>query len=195
MVLFFTHILFVVNHAINATLPERLQQHLFLSTMNHTDRTFFVWGLNSHNLHILVTAPFCCDRKSRAACAQSFALWQQATIEIMLAISLTIACSRYIYNGVILHAHPVCGESQNQRNTNREVATLHVISPWICKQQQKVRSWRAGTRAEKANKLKTKMSKSQGCWCNMIISQRCLLLKSLRTRYYILYSNKTLGGS
>jgi len=25
----------------------------------------------------------CCDRKSRAACAQSFALWQQATIEIM----------------------------------------------------------------------------------------------------------------
>jgi len=31
---------------------------------------------------ILVTAPFCCDRKSRAACAQSFAPWQQATIEI-----------------------------------------------------------------------------------------------------------------
>ena len=26
-----------------------------------------------------------CDRKSRAACAQSFAPWQQATIEIMLA--------------------------------------------------------------------------------------------------------------
>jgi len=34
-----------------------------------------------HDLHILVTAPFCCDRKSRAAYAQSFALWQQATIE------------------------------------------------------------------------------------------------------------------
>jgi len=42
--------------------------------------------------------------------AQSFALWQQATIEIMLAISLTIACSRYIYNGVIQlirYAYPV----------------------------------------------------------------------------------------
>ena len=25
----------------------------------------------------------CCDRKARAACAQCFALWQQATIEIM----------------------------------------------------------------------------------------------------------------
>ena len=28
-----------------------------------------------------VMAVHCCDRKSRAACAQSFALWQQATIE------------------------------------------------------------------------------------------------------------------
>jgi len=49
--------------------------------------------------------------------------WQQAIIEIMLAISLTIACSRYIYNGVILHAHPLRGESHNQRNTTGEVAT------------------------------------------------------------------------
>jgi len=41
----------------------------------------------------------------------------------MLAISLIIACSRYTYNGVILHAHPVCGESHNQRNATGEVAT------------------------------------------------------------------------
>ena len=41
----------------------------------------------------------------------------------MLAISLTIACSRYIYNGVILHTHPVRGESHNQRNIIVEVAT------------------------------------------------------------------------
>jgi len=65
----------------------------------------------------------CCDRKSRAACAQSFAPWQQATIEIMLAISLTVACSRYTYDGVFLHAHPFRGESYNQRNTAGEVAT------------------------------------------------------------------------
>jgi len=45
----------------------------------------------------------------------------------MLAISLTIACSRYIYNGVILHAHPVRGESHNQRNTTGEVATVQVL--------------------------------------------------------------------
>ena len=42
----------------------------------------------------------------------------------MLAISLTTACSRYIYIGVILHAHPVRGESYNQRNATGEVATL-----------------------------------------------------------------------
>jgi len=66
----------------------------------------------------------CCDRESRAACAQSFAPWQQATIEIMLAISRTVACSHYTYNGVILHAHPVRGESHNQRNTTGEVATV-----------------------------------------------------------------------
>jgi len=41
----------------------------------------------------------------------------------MLVISLTIACSRYIYNDAILHAHPVRGESHDQRNTTGEVAT------------------------------------------------------------------------
>ena len=46
MVLFFTHIPFVVNHTINATPPERLQQHPLLFTTNHTDCTFFVWRLN-----------------------------------------------------------------------------------------------------------------------------------------------------
>ena len=30
---------------------------------------------------------------------------------------------RYIYYGVILHAHPVRGESHNQRNSTGEVAT------------------------------------------------------------------------
>jgi len=47
IVLFFTHIPFVVNHTINATPPERLQQHPLLFTTNRTDRTFFVWKLNS----------------------------------------------------------------------------------------------------------------------------------------------------
>ena len=33
---------------------------------------------------------YCCDRKSRASCTQSFAPWPQATIVIMLAISLRV---------------------------------------------------------------------------------------------------------
>ena len=42
MVLFFTHIPFVVNNTNSATPPERLQQHPLLFTTNRTDRTFFV---------------------------------------------------------------------------------------------------------------------------------------------------------
>jgi len=47
MVLFFMHIPFVVNHTFNATPPERLQQLPLLFATNHTDRSFFVWRLNS----------------------------------------------------------------------------------------------------------------------------------------------------
>ena len=54
-------------------------------------------GWTPHDLHILVTAPFCCDRKSRAAYTQSFALWQQATIEFTCHDHSIIACSRNLY--------------------------------------------------------------------------------------------------
>jgi len=54
-------------------------------------------GWTPHDLHILVTAPFRCDRKSWAACAQSFAPWQQATIEITWRDHSIIACSRHIH--------------------------------------------------------------------------------------------------
>ena len=47
MMLFFTHIPLVGNHTFNATPPERLQQHPLLFTTNRTNRTFFVWRLNS----------------------------------------------------------------------------------------------------------------------------------------------------
>jgi len=73
----------------------------------------------------------CCDRKSRAACAQSFAPWQQATTQITRRDHSIIACSRHVHNGVILHAHPVRGESHNQRNTTADVATQwKVIWKW-----------------------------------------------------------------
>ena len=46
ILLFFAHIPCVVNHTINTTPTERLQQHPLLFTTNRTNRTFFVWRLN-----------------------------------------------------------------------------------------------------------------------------------------------------
>ena len=64
-----------------------------------------------------------CDRKSRAARAQSFAPRQQATTEIIrrnLSYHCLLAPCEYIF---VLRALPVRGESHNQLNTTREVAT------------------------------------------------------------------------
>jgi len=69
---------------------------------------------------------YCCDRKARAASAQSFTLWQQATIEITPRDHSVIVCSRHVYRGVVLRAHPVRGESHIQRNASGEVATTGV---------------------------------------------------------------------
>jgi len=131
MVLFFTHILFVVNHIINANHRRGCNIPSFLQWTAPIARSLCE-GWTAHDLHILVTAPFCCDRKSWAAYTLSFTLWQQATKEIVLAISLTIACSRYMYNGFILHTHPVRGESHNQHNTTGEVATvpMEALAEW-----------------------------------------------------------------
>jgi len=61
--------------------------------------------------------------KARAAYAQSFALWQQATIKFMrrnISYYCLLAPRIYIF---VLRAHPVRGESHNQRNTTGELAT------------------------------------------------------------------------
>ena len=64
-----------------------------------------------------------CDRKARAASAQSFALWQQATIDITCRDYFIIACLCHLYRNVVLRAHSVRGETCIQRNASREVAT------------------------------------------------------------------------
>jgi len=57
----------------------------------------------------------CCNRKSRVACAQSFAPWQQATIEIMLAIYLLLllACATYIMVLFFMHIPFVVNHTTN----------------------------------------------------------------------------------
>jgi len=67
--------------------------------------------------------PWCCNQKCRAGYAQSFAPWQQATIEIMrhnLSYYCLLAPRIYIF---VLCTHPVCAESHNQCNATGEVAT------------------------------------------------------------------------
>jgi len=129
MVLFFTHIpLWWITQS---TPTEKLQQHPLLFTTNHTDRTFFVWRLKSawppHPGHSTILF----RSETRAAGVQSFALWQQATIEIMCRnLSYNCLLALCIYNGVILHARLVSGESHNQCNATREVATLLVLHSW-----------------------------------------------------------------
>ena len=54
---------------------------------------------------------------------QGFALLQQAAIEFTCHDhSIMLVRATYMY-GVVLHAHPVRGESHIQRNTTVEVAT------------------------------------------------------------------------
>jgi len=108
----------------HSTSTETLQQHPLL-TMNRTNHLFFCEGSTYRGLHILVTAPFCCNRYAWAARAQNFTLWQQATIEITRQDHSIIACLRHIYIGVIVCAHPVHCESHIQCNINWEVATMH----------------------------------------------------------------------
>jgi len=82
----------------------------------------FCGGCHWNHLHLLVTAPFCCDWKGQVASVQSFTLWQQATIDIPRHAHSIAACSHHIYMEVVLDAHRVCGESHIQHNAKREIA-------------------------------------------------------------------------
>jgi len=71
---------------------------------------------------ILVKATLCCEWKGRAASTQSFTLWHQATIKIPRRANFISACSCHM--GVVLHTHPVRGDSHIHHNANWEAATL-----------------------------------------------------------------------
>jgi len=70
--LFFAHVPFVVNHTINAAPTKRLQQHPLLFTRTAPIARSFCEGFTQHDLHIVVTAPFCCDRKSPSGICAKF---------------------------------------------------------------------------------------------------------------------------
>ena len=72
------------------------------------------------------TYMYCCDRKSRAAYAQSFALWQQATIEFTCHDHSIIACSCHIHI-FLFFTHPVRGESHTINATPPERLQQHPL--------------------------------------------------------------------
>jgi len=102
-VLFFMHIPFILNHTFNAMPTERLQQHPLHFTQTATIKCFFCEGCTWHDHHILVTAPFYCNREARATSAPSFILWQEATIEITWWNDSLVACLCHIYGCYSLH--------------------------------------------------------------------------------------------
>jgi len=63
---------------------------------------------------------FCCDRKARTASAQSFTLWQQATIEITRRDHSINACSRHKFMMVFFaHVPFVANRTFNATLTER----------------------------------------------------------------------------
>jgi len=67
----------------------------------------FCEGFIRHDLHILVTPPFSCDRRARAACSQSFTLWQQATTDFTSGVH-----RRFSWGGLV-QGHMVGGLVQD----------------------------------------------------------------------------------
>jgi len=65
---------------------------------------------------------WCCDRKSRAASAQSFTLWQQATIEFTRRDHLVRATYISVLSSRAFRSWS--GEPRIQRNDSGEVATV-----------------------------------------------------------------------
>jgi len=115
------------NHEWSSEIQRRLsmkQQALRNQSPGTVALTFHRWLSIFKNLFQKSRAlcPLLLSEIPRSTCAK-LRTTAASKIEIMLAISLTIACSHCIHNGVILHAHPVRGEPHNQRNTTGEVAT------------------------------------------------------------------------
>jgi len=102
IILYWNSDIFILNSGINAFIQRNYIARGF---------RFVVLGLG------------CCDTKARSASSQTFTLWQQATIRIVLRDHSVIGWFHHLYMGVILRAHSVPGETHIHRNANQEVAT------------------------------------------------------------------------
>jgi len=92
-VIFFAHIPFMVNRTFNECQQRRCNNIPSFYNKQHRSHVLFAKSAPGMTLNIQVTAPFCCDWKAQVANAQSFTLWQQATIQITQWDRSIIACS------------------------------------------------------------------------------------------------------
>ena len=92
---------------------------------------------------------YCCDRKARAACAQSFTLWQQATTEITRHDHSIIAwfAPHTLCMDVILHAHSTqrqwrgCNSTNFYKNEHEWRINRHIAKRTIF-QMKKIRGFK-----------------------------------------------------
>ena len=161
MVLFFTHISFMMNRTFNATPPERLQQHPLLFTTNCTDLTFFLQRLQlarlsypGHSTILLQSespcgkcAKFCTvaasnNKISHTAITLRVCWSLRSIVHMLVSAEITshdqsvVACSCHLYMGVVLRVHAVHDESHIQRNVSEEVATQATSSDHYQGQQR-----------------------------------------------------------
>jgi len=105
---------------------------IFHVTTHHLCHYFYVSAGNEESK----TFCYCCDRKVRAACAQSFTLWQQATIEIIRRDHSIIACSFHIYgyySSHTSHSWWITHSMQHQpRGCNNNPFFLQQTAPITC---------------------------------------------------------------
>jgi len=124
VVFFLAHIPFVMNHTFNVTPTEGLQQHPFLFTTNRTNRTFFLWRLHTawppHPGHSTILL------RSESPSGKHAKLRIVAASNNRVHAPQSLYCCLFVPHicGVFLCAHPVCGDTHNQRNANGEVATV-----------------------------------------------------------------------
>jgi len=102
------------------------------------------------------------NQKLQVYCMTSWTLlsWLGNDPELHISVLVFKAIS-------LLKRDAVVSISKDSCNRNRFHVTLHIPGPEICEQSLPVKRWKAEARAEKANKLKTKMNKSKRKLCEV----------------------------
>jgi len=93
----------------------------------HRSHVLFVKAAPGTTFHILVTAPFCCDRKSPSGMCAKLCTVAASNNRDHPTRSLYYCLFAPPIYLVVLRAHPVRGESHNQRNATGEVATIALV--------------------------------------------------------------------